>query len=65
MNGAQRIKQIHAEMQLKRTAKIRAFANSLGIRVANAEISLEQALKETAEALLRNNEAMQAHRARN
>lgn len=64
MNGAQRIKQIHAEMQLKRTAKIRAFANSLGIRVANAEISLEQALAETREAL-KNHPAILAHEARN
>lgn len=62
MDGIEKIRMVHA--QLKRTAKIRQFANALGLKVENAEISLEQALKETREAL-KNHPALQAHLERN
>lgn len=61
-NRSDEIKRIHTAM--KRTAYARKFANELGIKVERAEIGIQQALKETRDAL-KNHPAILAHEARN
>jgi len=56
------IKWLHEKVQHKN--KMRKLADDLGLKVARAEISLEQALAETRKAL-ENHPAILAHMARN